>query len=423
MLPSIVAGGRRLRRLAFRPDPGATLGLGGIGITFWRTSSRSSSSSAIQQIAPRAEWLLVPLLAELYLFRSARSSAELPCMSGFRDIGQVWELAESLLFFACAIFFPIGILPVWAQKIAFLNPFVQVMQDTRHVLLGSGGPYDVSARVYAGFGGRRDPDRHRLGLAFVAAVMLFRREGRSISRRSSEWRRSRSSAFARRSGSRTSSGRRSRSTSCIRCTGRRTSGTIALDDVTFAVECGRVLRDRRAERQRQEHAARILAGIYRPGRRHGRGSTACSRRSSSSASASTPSSPPATTSVINGDPARAHAAEQIDERFDEIVALRRARALRRPEAEELLVGHAGAARVLDRDPGRLRRPPARRGARGRRRQLPAEVLHTFERFRREGRTVVLVTHQLSFCERSVTGSCCLNAVSLARSVHRTTFSM
>ena len=29
----------------------------------------------------------------------------------------------------------------------------------------------------------------------------------------------------------------------------------------------------------------------------------------------------------------------------------------------------------------------------------------------------------SFCESSVTGCCCLNAVSLARSVHRTTFSM
>ena len=59
--------------------------------------------------------------------------------------------------------------------------------------------------------------------------------------------------------------------------------------------------------------------------------------------------------------------------------VRRARALRRPEAEELLVGDAGAARLLDRDPGRLRHPAARRGARGRRRGVPGEVLRDIRR--------------------------------------------
>ena len=54
--------------------------------------------------------------------------------------------------------------------------------------------------------------------------------------------------------------------------------------------------------------------------------------------------------------------------------LRRARGLRRPEAQELLVGHGGSPRVLGDDPGRRRHPAHRRGARGRRRRLPAEVL-------------------------------------------------
>jgi hypothetical protein len=67
----------------------------------------------------------------------------------------VWELTAQLLFFACAIFYPVGILPDWAQKVTFLNPFVQVMQDIRHVVLGgASGPNDLSAAdVFSGAGG------------------------------------------------------------------------------------------------------------------------------------------------------------------------------------------------------------------------------------------------------------------------------
>ena len=53
--------------------------------------------------------------------------------------------------------------------------------------------------------------------------------------------------------------------------------------------------------------------------------------------------------------------------------VRRARGVRRPEAEELLVGDAGPAGLLGRDPVRCRHPADRRGAGGRRRRLPAEV--------------------------------------------------
>ena len=60
-------------------------------------------------------------------------------------------------------------------------------------------------------------------------------------------------------------------------------------------------------------------------------------------------------------------------------ALRRDRRLRRPRAlhrhagEELLVGHVRAPRVLGGDQRRPRHPPDRRGARRRRRRVPAEV--------------------------------------------------
>ena len=67
--------------------------------------------------------------------------------------------------------------------------------------------------------------------------------------------------------------------------------------------------------------------------------------------------------------------------------LRRAVAVRRPQAQELLVGDARAARVRGDDPGRRRHPADRRGARGRRRRLPAEVLRgvrAHPRVRRHG---------------------------------------
>ena len=54
--------------------------------------------------------------------------------------------------------------------------------------------------------------------------------------------------------------------------------------------------------------------------------------------------------------------------------VRRAGALRRPAAQELLVRDAAPSRVLGRDPGAYRHPPPRRGARRRRCRVPGEVL-------------------------------------------------
>ena len=142
--------------------------------------------AAIQRVEPRLEWLLVlPLLAELYLFTIGLGLLLSALYVRFRDIGQVWELAAQLLFFACAIFYPIGILPDWAQKVAFLNPFVQVMQDIRHVVLGgASGPNDLSAaRRLRGRRRPAHPDRASSPLLFVVAFVFFRREGRYFAER------------------------------------------------------------------------------------------------------------------------------------------------------------------------------------------------------------------------------------------------
>jgi ABC-2 type transport system permease protein len=184
MLPSIVERGSILRRLAFPPILVPLSASVGICITFLANLSALVVFIAIDRVSPRPTWLLViPLLVELYAFCVGLGLLTAALYVRFRDVGQIWELAAQLLFFASAIFYPIGIVPVWAQRVAFLNPFLQVMQDVRHAVLGSSGPNDVTAgNVYAGAGGRAIP------IVIVAALLLlglfvFRREAKYFAER------------------------------------------------------------------------------------------------------------------------------------------------------------------------------------------------------------------------------------------------
>jgi ABC-2 type transport system permease protein len=184
MLPSIVEGGAILRRLAFPPILIPLSASVGICITFFVNMFAVVVFIAIQRVSPRLEWLLIPLLlAELYAFCVGLGLLVAALYVRFRDVGQIWEVAAQLLFFACAIFYPIGILPAWAQKVAFLNPLVQIIQDVRHAILGASGPNDLTAAdVYAGAGGRIIPILIAV-FVFLGALAFFRREGRYFAER------------------------------------------------------------------------------------------------------------------------------------------------------------------------------------------------------------------------------------------------
>jgi ABC-2 type transport system permease protein len=183
MLPSIVGGGSILRRLAFPPILVPLSASVGICITFLANLSAVVVFIALDRLAPEARWLLViPLLLELYAFCLGVGLLFAALYVRFRDVGQIWELGSQLLFFASAIFYPIGILPLWAQRIAFVNPFVQVMQDTRHVILGVSGPNDISAADVYGAGGRLIPLAVAL-LLLVGALAYFRRDARYFAER------------------------------------------------------------------------------------------------------------------------------------------------------------------------------------------------------------------------------------------------
>jgi ABC-2 type transport system permease protein len=129
-------------------------------------------------LVPRVSWLLiVPLLLELYVFTLAVALILSAVFVRLRDVGQVWELALQVFFYASPIVYPVGYLPSWARTIAFLNPFTQVLQDIRALVLYPDlKPNKITASDAFGFtGGQIIPVAIVIVIAFVA-LKLFRRE-------------------------------------------------------------------------------------------------------------------------------------------------------------------------------------------------------------------------------------------------------
>jgi len=131
---------------------------------------------AWERIEPQLDWvLLVPLLVELYVFILGTALVLATLFISFRDMGQVWELAAQLMFYASPIIYPAALLPQWAQEIVFLNPFVQILQDVRALVLYDDLPANnVTAPDVLGEFGRLIPVGVALAV-FGLGVALFKR--------------------------------------------------------------------------------------------------------------------------------------------------------------------------------------------------------------------------------------------------------
>jgi ABC-2 type transport system permease protein len=174
-LSSLVARGSLLRKLTFprlivpvsvTMTSGITLGVNLIPLVIL---------IAVNRVTPHVRWLLlIPLFLELFVFTLGVALILATLFVRFRDVGQVWELAAQVLFYFTPIIIPVGFLPPWSQPFEFLNPFVQIMQDMRAVLIPNTDIITAAGRL-SDVGGRLLP----ILIAFATlgvALYFFNRE-------------------------------------------------------------------------------------------------------------------------------------------------------------------------------------------------------------------------------------------------------
>ncbi|MDQ3823145.1 MAG: ABC transporter permease [Actinomycetota bacterium] len=175
-LTSIVYRGPLLRRLAFPPIviPVSVTVTG--AITFFVNAAAAAVFVGVSGASPGLDWLLlVPLVLELYVFIVGIGLILAALFVRLRDIGPLWELAAQILIFATPVMYPITLLPDWAQRVAFVNPLVQVMQDVRHVVLGDATSVPIASDILGGSFGHVVPIAVALAVLAVG-LAVFRRE-------------------------------------------------------------------------------------------------------------------------------------------------------------------------------------------------------------------------------------------------------
>jgi ABC-2 type transport system permease protein len=176
-MSSLVGRVELLRRLAF---PRLVIPISATlvsAITFVINLLLIGAFIGISHERPRLGWLLIPLLLlELYAFIIGVSLILATLFVRFRDVGQVWELALQLLFYASPIIYPLGLLPAWARTMSMLNPFTQVTQDVRALVIPDAPAGQIlTAPDVLGPYGRVFPILISVAVV-IGGIALFRRE-------------------------------------------------------------------------------------------------------------------------------------------------------------------------------------------------------------------------------------------------------
>lgn len=105
--------------------------------------------------SPRLSWLEIPFLVVLLAaFTTGLSMILSVAYVRYRDVRPIWDVALQMTFYATPIFYPIskveGMHSVFGlhlniAHILMANPFVAILVQIRHALMGSGHPSAVSA--------------------------------------------------------------------------------------------------------------------------------------------------------------------------------------------------------------------------------------------------------------------------------------
>jgi ABC-2 type transport system permease protein len=110
--------------------------------------------------------LIVPLIAELFIFAIALAFFLSALFVKFRDVTYIWEVIIQAAFYATPILYALSIVPHNVAKFLILNPMAQIIQDSRHVLITP-----KTDTIYQIYGGNRLIWLIPLGLTAAVAVL------------------------------------------------------------------------------------------------------------------------------------------------------------------------------------------------------------------------------------------------------------
>ena len=175
---SLVARESLLRKLSFPRVIIPTSATLTAAITFGINLIAIVAFVAWNRLVPQVDWLLIiPLLLELYIFTLAIALVLSALFVRFRDTSQIWELVLQVFFYASPVVYPIGYLPPWVRKLAFINPFTQVLQDIRALVLSPDlKPNRITVTDAFGFGAARLIPLAVVALMAGAAWRFFKRD-------------------------------------------------------------------------------------------------------------------------------------------------------------------------------------------------------------------------------------------------------
>jgi ABC-2 type transport system permease protein len=181
-LYAYVTRGDVLRKLAF---PRLVLSVASVtttSLTLVANATVVVIFAAVSQLQPHWQWLLIPVpVVEIIVFTVGVCVILAVVHVQLKDTRQIWELLVQLLFFASPIMYPVGYLPMWAQKVAFVDPFVQALQDVRALLIPENKTI-TAADVYGSAWGYLIPSTFLVALLLFAA-RYYRREAPYLAER------------------------------------------------------------------------------------------------------------------------------------------------------------------------------------------------------------------------------------------------
>jgi len=87
-------------------------------------------------VYPSMSWLFIPIVIfELYIFALGVAFALSALYVKFRDITYIWEVFLQAGFYVSMVLVPMVAVPERLRSWFFINPIVQILQDTRALLI------------------------------------------------------------------------------------------------------------------------------------------------------------------------------------------------------------------------------------------------------------------------------------------------